>query len=454
MTYILLSREVEDTQKMRHLTPPERRIIRKKPRLIFSIFAIFFLIGCYVNIPYGPFPMVSALPFALIGVFIFLPRLGRRQFLAAFGIAVGVFLLSNMAPEPSSFFGTRLLAFFQYVYSIVIGLTLYWTITSFERKQIARFSKFAIIFLLIGGTIEITTGLSSVMDSLMAYFYSLGDYIDIVNNRDVGIGFGFRRPKFFTAETSYFALAYCFLVCAFAWLSEDRRRYALALVFGVLGVLVARSPIPVFSLVFVGLLAIFESSKSRSGTRVNALIIGMVVALPAMALGYTLLQTLFETRLQTISSGDDYSVIYRTYGSLYAALAVLAKNPLFGVGIGSIDLAFTPLTETYLSLDIPASSVFYEWRFQIQNLPSALAIYLGVIGTTYYLVSTSIYVRFLIGPIRWPTIFLFFILSVTEAAFYSPRFNTYLFLTLAISRLAGNSVVRSSRVASSEPGIP
>lgn len=414
---------------------------RRVPGAFFSIYAVLFLVGCYVNIPYAQVPMISALPFALVGAFIFRRRLIGKQFLGALGIAFGVFLLSMAAPDLSSFFGARLLAFSQFLYSIFISLTLYWTVTMFDRRQVALFCKGALIAFLVGGVVEITTSLSVVMDELLASLYSLGDYIEIVNNRDVGLGLGFRRPKFFTSETSYYAMAYCVLVCVFAWLSSERHRFAYAFAFGVLGVLLARSPIPVLSLIFVSLLAVFEGEGRRRGALGTKLLIGSLAAVPILVIGYLLLSSLFETRLQTIASGDDYSLIYRTYGSLFAALASLGETPLFGVGIGSIDLAFKPLTDTYIALGVPASAVFYEWRFQVQNLPSALAIYLGLVGTTFYIMSLRAYIRFLVGPLRWPFIFLILMLSATEAAFYSPRFNVYLFLFLAVGRLG---MIRSS----------
>ena len=420
---------------------PPAGVVRRKPGFLFSVFAVLYLIGCYVNIPVGPVPMFSALPFAMIGLLIFMRRLLSPQFLGAVGIAGGAFLLSLLAPELLDFYKSRLVAFFQFIYSLIIGLTLYWTVTSFERRQAARFCNAALIVLLIGGALEVTTGLASVMDSLMSHFYSLGDYIEIVHNRDAGIGFGFRRPKFFTSETSYFSLAYCILVCALAWLSEAKGRYMRALVFGVLGVLLARSPIPILSMIFVGLLAVLDPSGKRTSARTAALATALVLAVPVMTGGYLALSTLFEARLQTISSGDDYSIIYRTYGSLYAALAVLAESPLFGVGIGSIDLAYIPLTTTYIDLGVPAVSVEQEWRFQVQNLPSALAIYTGMIGTMFYLVALFTYAKSLLRVVRWPTLFLFVMLSATEAAFYSPRFNMYLFLILAISTLAARKTL-------------
>lgn len=413
--------------------PPHAQ--QSRPSFVFSLYAIMFLIGCYMNIPMGIFPTASALPFALIGMLTFSSRLFSREVFGIIGIALGVFALSLFAPELSNFFGNRILAFMQYLYSAVIGVTLFWAATSFQRRQVARFSEVAIIVLLIGGVIEITTGLSAFLDSTMSQFYSLGDYIDVINNRDAGIGLGFRRPKFFTSETSYYAMAYCVLVCSYALLSDKKGAQQRALLYGVLGVMLARSPIPVFSILYIGLLGVMGEPGSR-GANAKRLLVAVLVAIPILVCGYLLVTFLFEARLRTIDSGDDYSFIYRTYGSLYAALAVLSEYPLSGVGIGSIDIAFGPLTSTYLSLGIPASSVFYEWRFQVQNLPSALSIYLGLFGSLFYLTTIAFYMKRTLGAIHIHTLFLLALLSTTEAAFYSPRFNIYFFVILAISRLA------------------
>lgn len=397
-----------------------------------------FIIAVYVNVPTSRdgVPMISAFPFAVIGGVMFLDRTLSQEAIGAVLLALGVFVCSLMATDFWTYLDVRALAFGQYIYSTLIGLTLYWTVKSFSAKEVARFSEVAIIIMLCGAVLEITTPLSSAIDSVMNPLFGLDKYADIIRNRDLSIGFGLRRPKFFSSETSYFAMALCFLICTYAYLSPQKGATIRAGVYAVLGLLVARSPILIFASVFIGLGQFLGGGGSGRRTNVDRMALGLVIAVPMLLGGYFLLTELFEARLAQVTSGADYSSIYRTYGSWYAALAVLSEYPFFGVGIGSINAAYRPLTQTYLSLGIPAFSVMYEWRFQVQNLLAALMIYLGSLGTIFYLGYLYFYTRTIVGQIGWQSWALFLILSATASAFYSPRYITYYFLILSITKIA------------------
>ncbi|MFG1346774.1 hypothetical protein V5F59_17935 [Xanthobacter autotrophicus DSM 431] len=422
-----------------------------RARAVPPLFAILFIIAVYVNIPTSRdgVPMISAFPFALIAGLMFLPKVFSAEARGALLLGLGIYGISLLAPDLTTYFVPRSLAFGQYIYSIAIGLTLYWTVLSFSPAQAARFSEIAIIVLLAGGVIEIFTALSSVLDNVMNPLFGLDEYTQIIQNRDAAIGLGLRRPKFFSSETSYFAMALSFLICTYASLSVRKGSLTRALGYSIVALVVTRSPILVFAFAFVSATIVLGDGPKGRGANLDRLLLGVVIAIPVATVAYVVLSELFQARIQQVSSGADYSSTYRTYGSVYAALAVLSESPFFGIGIGSINAAFRPLTQTYLSLGIPASSVLHEWRFQIQNLPSALLIYLGALGTMFYLGFLYFYARSLIGKLKWQTWALFILLSATASAFYSPRYITFFFLILAITQMA-KSISDETRYSADE----
>lgn len=407
----------------------------RAPSLLFCAFAILFICGVYTDIPTSRngIPMISAFPFAVIGFLYFLRRINSVAFLGAIGVAIFVYFISIPATETLEYFPARSLAFGQYVYSVIIGVTLYWTVTSFSAHAVEKFLRTAITVIIVLMAVEIFTPFSEFLDKTMNPLYGLTDFGDIIRNRDLSIGGGLRRPKLFTSETSYLALSYTLMVCAYAQLSRARGSTVRALLFAVVGLVLIRSPIVAFAAVFVGCLIYSGRGKPGGLTTTERRLLLTAFSAPVALTAAFLLTQLFTARFQQITSGADYSVTYRTYGSLLAALATVREHPLVGVGIGSIDAAYEPLTQTYLRLGVPASSVFYEWRFQVQNLPSALLIYLGLGGGLAYLFLMHAYARRLVGRLDWKIWSLLILQAATISAFYSPRFNVYFFLILAIN---------------------
>lgn len=392
--------------------------------------------------------MISAFPFAVVGLILFIKKLSSIEFLGAIGVALFSYFTSIAATDALEYFPARSLAFGQYTYSIVIAISLYWTVTQFSASAVAKFLSVSLTIMVVMMCIEIFTPFSRFLDSVMNPLYGLTDFSDIIRNRDLSIGGGLRRPKLFTSETSYLALSYTLMVCAYAQISKRPGSSTRALVLAVVGLILIRSPIVAFAAVFVGCIIYSGRGKPGGLTPTERRLLMTAFAAPAAVGAAFLVAQLFTARFQQITSGADYSVIYRTYGSLLAAFATVREHPLVGVGIGSIDAAYEPLTQTYLSLGVPASSVFYEWRFQVQNLPSALLIYLGLGGGTIYLLLMHRYARSLIGRLDWKIWSLLILQAATISAFYSPRFNVYFFLILAINVISR----RDTRSPVASPG--
>ena len=422
--------------------------VERRNSLPFVVFSIMYLIGAFMDVP-GPAgaPMFSAFPFAILAFAVFANRIVTRTTAYAVLLPVLIYAMSFAAPEPLAFMGTRTVAFAQFLYTIFIAVTFFYVVRSYSARSLTRFIEFAIPIVIILAVLEIVTPLSKLIDTylLPLYHSSDTDFAQIVANRDMGIGGGFRRPKLIASETSYFALAYAFMVCTFVYLTPHKKTIIRGLAYSLVGVVVIRSPIAVIATLFVGITWIMRMSSSRRSQAMRQLALILVIGTPLIAAGLYLVQMLFEARLQQVSSGADYSATYRTYGSLYAAIATAREMPLFGVGIGSIDLAYGPLTQTFLSLGVPAFAVFEEWRFQVQNLPSALLIYLGMVGSSIYLLYQYHYIKYVTRGARWELWFLLAVLAATASAFYSPRFNVYYFLVLAITRIRNDMDVDRRR---------
>lgn len=421
--------------------PSERR-----HSLPFVVFSIMYLIGAFMDVP-GPggVPMFSAFPFAILAFAVFANRIVTRTTAYAVLLPVLIYAMSFASPEPLDFMGARTVAFVQFLYTMFIAVTFFYVVRSYSARSLTRFIEFAIPIVIILAVLEIVTPLSKLIDNHLMPLYGLSDYTQIIENRDVGIGGGYRRPKLITSETSYFALAYAFMVCTFVYLTPHKKTIIRGLAYSLVGLVVIRSPIVIVATLFVGLTGVARMSSSRRNQAMRQLALILVIGIPLIAVGLYLVQMLFEARLQQATSGADYSSTYRTYGSLYAAIATAREMPLFGVGIGSIDLAYGPLTQTFLSLGVPAFSVFEEWRFQVQNLPSALLIYLGMVGTSIYLLYQYHYIKYVTRGARWELWFLLAVLAATASAFYSPRFNVYYFLVLAVTRIRNDMDVDRRR---------
>lgn len=392
----------------------------RRPSFAFFLFSLLLLIGAYLDVGLVVgFPMLSIAPMMLIGLVIFRRRLLSFEILAAFGIATAVYAWSLFAPSQSEYFWPRTLAYGQFLYSILTGLITFWAVTRYDGRTIVRFLGIFLPFYLALIAIEVFTPFSKVIDAYMLHAFGGQEATQtIVNNRDIGIGFGLRRPKLFVSETSYVAIWFAFAMGIKAFLDPSRRSFVPNLTLALAGFLLIRSPISIAGFLFV-CVTILAYIMRRADFGLRAVILG-ISALAGFGLLFVLLTYIFGDRLASAQTGADYSTTYRTYGSLYAALAITRESPIFGVGIGSIDYAYAAITDTYLRLGVPSKSVYAEWRSQIQNLPSSLLTYLGWGGTIIFSIAVLAYWRRVAGPLQYFFWALLALLAATFAAFYSP----------------------------------
>lgn len=427
------------------LVPPARpRVLDPRPPAApgasrrastgYVLFTLLLLIGAYVDVglELTGVPMLSVLPAVAIGLFIFRARLLTVPTMYAFGIAVAVWSWSLMAPDLADFFLKRLVALGQFFYSILVGLVLFWTVSSYSSKSIVRFLNIALTIYIVLLVLELFTPFSKVIDAYMSVAFAHDTtFQTIINNRDEGVGFGFRRPKMFLSETSHVAMWFSFMLGIKAFLDPSQRNLLPNLLIAVLGLGLIRSPIAGMGMLYVFLAyALNVTRNSEGGVRVFILAVFGLLLLALLGFVEALV---FSERLATASSGSDYSTTFRTYGSFYAAWAVAREHPLFGVGIGSIDLASKPVINSFLSLQIPAYIVIASWRDQIQNLFAALVVYLGWPGAALAGVAVVGYWRAIAGRLEYPFWALFALMSCTYSAFYSPKFMVFIYLFLAVN---------------------
>lgn len=437
--------------------PPFKPRRVREPGAAFTAYALLLLVGIYLDVGYriSGVPMLSALPGLAIGLAIFARRLLTGPTLWGVALCFGVYLWSVPAVESGTFFMTRTVAFAQFLFSLIAGLILFWTVTSYSRRSVVRFIDIFLLFYLGLIVLEVFTPFSRVVDAAQQEFYGqTSEAIAGVLNRDANIGLGLRRPKVFLSETSYAAMAFTLALGLRAFLAADRRATLRMVLLSLIGIVLIRSPISVVGLIFV-----LFGWGIAVGRRVDVAlrVIMMVVVGVVIVAALLILQAyVFGARTAAAQSGVDYSTTFRTYGSLAAAWAVAREHPVLGVGIGSIDVAYTTVTQTFLMLGLSRAVVEAEWRSQIQNLPAALILYLGVVGAILFSALAIAYYRYISGRLNHFFWLFTILLGATYAAFYAPKFQTFMFLFAAANRIYNRpeGLLTTPRRAASRRGLP
>lgn len=400
------------------------------------ILAVFAL-GCYTNLPIiigeFSFPMASALP----GFFLLLPYLWRRFFSTQFHSLMYFLLLplcfSVFAPSLSELFGARLVGMGQLFYSLVLGFTAYSAVTCYPREKMSRIFLWLVVCLVILCIIERYTSLKSVVQSY-AELYGGEGITDSVLTRDEGLG-GY-RPKLFTSETSYVAMALSYGISCYVWSSTNSQKYMVGLVLLAASFLVLRSPTVLGCILplaasFVEEIRVDKKSRAAAAWLVPSMLV--VTILGGLIVGDRIADSI-STRLEGARSGQDYSVTYRTYGSLAAGIASANEYPLFGVGLAGHILAKDLIIRTELSFGVPSKAIEREWRMSLNNAPANSLVVFGYLGSLVIWIFAIRGIRTLSLRVSPTLMAMIFILCISDGAIYSPRFVTYLFLFAAVAR--------------------
>ena len=151
------------------------------------------------------------------------PPVARRQILCRPDPGSAALRGSILVAPDIAFLPRRFNGFVQLTYSILIGYSLYLTVSQGTRQQIARLFLCALI-ILVGCLLETYGGLRPISDSVRKVPYSRGLYENDL--RDM-ILYKRVRPKFFASEPA--SVTFCYSLFSFVWFVVSRMRLKLAL---------------------------------------------------------------------------------------------------------------------------------------------------------------------------------------------------------------------------------
>jgi hypothetical protein len=357
-----------------------RRLLEAKPfastrtRLLHAsgfdmVLICVFLLGLYSNYTIHisenvPFPSA---PSGVAGLILLWRR--RNQISApALGGLIAVLLLyltSTLCAPNIDYLPRRTNGLIQLSYSFVIGYAVFLTVTQASGRQIAGlFLGFAIV-ILFGCLLEDYAGLRDVSDAARKVLYARGIYENDL--RDV-LYYHRVRPKFFASEPA--SVTFCYSLFTFVWLVVSRWRWKLVLYVILVGLGIFAMPGPTLLLMLLLTLPymLFLASR-RSGRldfgRLLLVTFGAVIFLGAFVV---LAKSLFPTRLEEVTSGNDPSFFYRVRGPALAGVNILSSYPIAGAG-----LTGEPFIENRV-VDVYVRSPAYSADWQVVKPATELLI--------------------------------------------------------------------------------
>lgn len=389
----------------------------------------------------GVVPMVSALPGAIMMYFCrgaITPK--TLYFLIIPPLAV--FGFSTFAPEFSRLILNRIFVAGQVGYSMFIGYAACFCIGRLGKVRVNRILTILIPVFLLLAFLEITTSFRDVVTDYLLNYPRNYDF-DAMLDRDQGMG-GY-RPKLFTSETSYVGVSAFMMLVAYLWSGKGAQRYITFGWFLLASLILIRSPIVVLALPVALATASQDRSLDANRSIYNlALIIGLLVLCTGL---YLFASQIFAGRLAKVSSGQDYSLTYRTYGSFGVALNVLKQYPLFGIGPGSLVIARDTITSTLIQYGVPIRAVEMEWDKSINNGPSSFLLYFGLLGTALALAVTYIIIKRDADRVKLPLVVALTCYSLTYGAVYTPKFLVTVLVILMLAKLLATDVAQIPRPA-------
>jgi len=237
----------------------------------------------------------------------------------------------------------------------------------------------------------------------------------------------------------FVAMTMMLIVPAYLWTGRDIKRYFYAVVYAVLGLLIIRSPIVVSLVLIIGGTMLADPHFAKYRTVVGTFVISLGALATAGAL--VVAGDVIQNRIDTISTGQDFSTTLRTYGSFEVAIAVAEKYPLFGSGPGGIDLVKTEITSTLISVGVPYDAVDEGWRYSIGNGPSSLLISFGLIGFVLGIWLLVALIQREVPAPRIPTYILVACWCMSCAGVYTPKFLVTTMVIVMVASMAGRQVI-------------
>ncbi len=430
-----------------------------------------FLVGLYTNYTIMvtakvPFP---SLPSGVAGLILLWRRrdLITERALRWFLIVELLFLISMLCAPNVAFLPRRSNGLISSP-TLTIGYALFLTITLASRRQVAAILLAFALIILVGCLAETYAGLRSVSNAVRKVLYSSGVYENDL--RDV-LFYKRIRPKFFASEPA--SVTFCYTLFSFLWLVVSTWRWKLLGYAGLVGVGLFAMPGPTLLLMLLLLLPymLFLSTRRAGRLDFRRFLIVTCGAVVLLGVFVVLAQSLFATRLEAVTSGNDPSFFYRVPGPALAGLDIMLRYP-FAVPASQASPSSKERSRTFI---LRSSSYSAGW--QVVSPATELLInyfwlhwiYLGVVWGVIIMAAVSVWLRALgvpsvafcwvvwailgqalgayVGPTCWAVVFLAGAAAVLhqrsdDTARLAPRAGNFIAPALQVMLEARSSVRR------------
>jgi len=419
---------------------PQVPVHRSERRYVSLLLVNLFIFGVYTNI----FFSITAgifVPGAWVLISAALMLLHRPECLQKAPIpylaALLLFaLFSTLAGNTGSAYLTeRLLTFL--IISTALGSTYIAIcyLATLEPQLLQRILGGWLVFLTVGCALEVLTPLSALSDGFRQIAYS-DRWIYQTNLRDV-LTYGAVRPKLFTQEPSHVSKAFMVIGAAWFVLTTNRHRVMWLALCTLILVIFLRSPFVLLALPAAALLEWSTRIAPRLST--NARFTAYVLMLPAIPLAIALLAAavalIFQSRVELILAGNDFSFFARTIAPFELVGQVWQKYPLFGTGLGAKEA----LWEEFKIVFGRSTGEGYLYSVYLSHFNNGIAnilIYFGLAGSAVFALLTFAYFRSFGRWAAMPMCILTLVLFMLDGGFEGTRMWGYITILLVATLLA------------------
>jgi hypothetical protein len=339
--------------------------------------------------------------------------------------AIGV----GCAPDARSYLGERMKGLLYLCYSLWVAYVFYALLRGADRKRVARWAGILAVAIIVGSLLEDYAGLRAMSDMFRHVAFD-PDLLYENQLRDIAL-FGQVRPKLFTEEPSYVALA--FLLATFVWfgLTQTRLRHVTLMALTATAFFLIRSPIVLLTLPGAVVTELLLSSPGRwmSVTRrvrrrVRIALLGAATIVGLGIAGGTVL----KARWERVREGRDLSTLIRIVGPVVIAKDVITEYPLWGVGVTGKELLRREVTRVFGGLGFQV----YDTN-KIINATWLFVIYYGVLGGLLFGVGFLALMRGLERRYQVGSLILVGGFGQAMGAFVGVRFWLFVFMVLLVS---------------------
>jgi hypothetical protein len=399
---------------------------------------VIYLLGLYLGVALQitqKIPLTCA-PSGFAGLMLLWRRRNdmRARELGGLLLVVVLYLGSILSASDITFLDKRFTGLVQLIYSIVIGYSVFLTLTHGDRDRIAAILLAFCLTIIVGCLLEEYGGLRALSDKVREHLYNPSVVYD-ADRRDE-ILYGRIRPKLFTSEPS--AVTFAYTHYSSIWLAISRSRYK----FWLYGLLIALGLVvlPGPTLMLMMLLAIpyilFLTGGPRRGSAtrlIGAAAASGVVLVLAIVLG----QTLFAERLHQLQAGQDASFFYRFTGPMLVALDMFRTHPWAGSGLTGEPYIANQVMNVYMN------SAAFSSAWRIPKVGDVLTnyfflhwIYLGAIWGTLTLIGVSLWLRWLGATSILYCWAVWVVLGQASGSYVGPKTWAVLLIAAAVSVIA------------------